>query len=140
MTTVAIPAPTVATLPAATAELPVATEALPPATQVSSTVATTLPATTAPVTSNPGTPDCRLDVIVEQTETSFDGMKPGGLRCAGPWATWSGTPLDPNASDPYFAVALWRNGSWILADLGTAGVCEGAGVPADLWPSLDCTE
>jgi hypothetical protein len=91
-------------------------------------------------TTAPGGPPCDLRVIVQQTETAFDGITPGDLHCAEDWAAWSGTPVDPQTSDGFFAVAQFSGGGWQLRNLGTASVCGDANVPKRLWAALACTE
>jgi len=121
--------------PTTTHSKPRPTTSLAPTTTVRST--TTNPAAT---TTSAGGPPCALALIVEQTGTNYPGATPGDLRCAGDWASWSGSPDDPVVNDGYFAVAHRTGGRWVLGSLGTAMVCTGAGVPSELWPLLDCTE
>jgi hypothetical protein len=148
----------VATLPpvaTTVAAAPASTTTVPDANVVPATVAPapTTPAapgptirsstTTAPVTTPPTTaassPPCRLDLIVEQTQTGYDGITPSDLNCAEGWAAWIGRPGD-ELSDGFFAIARWTGASWELQNLGTAGVCADAGVPDDLWNRLGCFE
>jgi hypothetical protein len=94
-------------------------------------IATTVPA--SPV------PPCQLALIVEQTQTAYLGITPSDLSCAEDWAAWIGRPED-EFGDGFFAVARWTGASWELVNLGTAGVCADAGVPAELWTELECFE
>jgi hypothetical protein len=133
------------------------------------TAGTTVPATTVPATTSPATtapaattttsttsaptttvkptggggggaaPPCSIDLIVQQTETRYDGITPSDVRCADVWASWVGRPDDPMA-DGFFAVAKWDGGTWVLANLGSAEICGDAGVPERLWDALDCIE
>lgn len=103
------------------------------------TAAAATTAAPAPPTSVLATPPCDIDRIVAETGTAYEEVTPEDLRCAGMWATWIGRPADQFA-DGFFAVAFWTGASWELANLGTAGICEDAGVPADLWGRLGCFE
>ncbi|CAB4539103.1 MAG: hypothetical protein F2534_00805 [Actinobacteria bacterium] len=105
----------------------------------STTTSTVSPAATPPPTTTPAAGPCDLTRIVTETGAVYDGITPDGLRCAGVWATWIGRP-DDQFADGFFAVASWNGAAWSLANLGTAGVCEGAGVPAELWTRLGCVE
>ncbi len=138
--------PTVVTAAASTAP-PTATA--PPTTSAPAAVTTTGPTTTAaPSTTRPATatstapapaPPCRLALIVEQTQTAYEGITPSDLACAEDWAAWIGRPEDELA-DGFFAVARYVGGSWELMNLGTAGVCADSGVPDELWTELGCFE
>ena len=107
-----------------------------------STTPTTTPSTTPSTT--PATvaaaPPCDLAMIVEQTDTGYEGITPTSVRCAGAWASWVGQPDDALAQDGFFAVATWTGAAWELANLGTAGICGDGGVPTDLWDALGCVE
>jgi hypothetical protein len=147
----------VATLPpVATTVVSAAASSAPPTTPTTSAAATTSapaaattagPATTvAPTTTRPATttsaapaPPCQLALIVEQTQTAYEGITPSDLACADDWAAWIGRPEDELA-DGFFAVARWIGGSWELMNLGTAGVCADSGVPDELWTELGCFE
>ncbi len=120
------------------------TDADPPASSTPTTApATTTTSPVAPTSTRPPAPPaagpCELTRIVTETGAVYDGITPDGLRCAGVWATWIGRP-DDQFADGFFAVAFWNGAAWVLANLGTAGVCEGAGVPAELWTRLGCVE
>lgn len=138
-------ATTVVTAPAPTT-VPVTSAA--PATSAPAAVTTTVgPSTSpAPTTTRPAAattttpaPPCQLALIVEQTQTAYEGITPSDLACADDWAAWIGRPEDELA-DGFFAVARWVGGSWELMNLGTAGVCADSGVPDELWTELGCFE
>ena len=127
--------------------IPVVTAA--PATALTTVVPTTLPPTTVPASSTtviatttlpPSPAVCDLINIIEQTQTQYDDIVPGDLNCAGDWASWVGRPADGVNADGFFAVAQWNGSSWELANLGTAEICAGGGVPRELWAALKCTE
>lgn len=142
------PAGTATATTASRATLPSTTLSGPTIPPTGSTVATTVaPTTLAPTTvantsppSTSGAPVCQLPLILEQTETNFEGITGDQLACAATWAAWSGFPDDPITTDGYFAVAEWTGVAWQLRNLGTSGVCTDAGVPTDLWPTLGCFE
>ena len=121
---------------------PAATTTVLPATSTTAaavaTTATVQATTTTPVAAP--APPCALDLIVQQTETTYEGITPTDLRCADVWATWAGMPDDPMTSDGFFAVAKWDGDAWQLANLGTAEICGDAGVPEALWDALNCIE
>jgi hypothetical protein len=123
---------------------PAATTTVPPATSTTAVAAattTTVQATTTTTTTGVApAPPCALDLIVQQTETTYEGITPTDLRCADVWATWVGMPDDPMMSDGFFAVAKWDGNAWQLANLGTAEICGDAGVPDALWDTLNCIE
>jgi len=119
---------------------PTTTHAKPRPTTATATTAVHSTTTRPATSTTAGGPPCALALIVEQTGTNYPGATPGDLRCAGDWASWSGSPDDPVVNDGYFAVAHRTGGRWVLGSLGTAMVCTGAGVPSELWPLLDCTE
>ncbi len=127
------PAPTVATATAS----PAPTTSAAPVPTVHASTTTSPPGTTPPTTAP--SPPCRLDLIVEQTQTGYGGITPSDLNCAEDWAAWIGRP-DDELSDGFFAIARWTGSSWELQNLGTAGVCADAGVPDDLWDRLGCFE
>jgi hypothetical protein len=121
---------------------PAATTTEPPAASTTAPAAattTTAQATTTTTGAAPA-PPCALDLIVQQTETTYEGITPTDLRCADVWATWVGKPDDPTMSDGFFAVAKWDGDTWQLANLGTAEICGDAGVPEALWDALNCIE
>ncbi len=122
----------------------VSTTAVATTAVVTTAVATTAVVTTIAPTTTPATvaaaPPCDLAMIVEQTDTGYDGITPTSVRCAGSWASWVGQPDDALAQDGFFAVATWTGAAWELANLGTAGICGDGGVPADLWDALGCVE
>ncbi|MEX1105239.1 MAG: hypothetical protein WEB78_03485, partial [Ilumatobacteraceae bacterium] len=129
-----VPAATpVAPAATTTAPAPVTTMAVPTTAQVTTTVAATTTVGAAPI------PPCDLDLIVQETETTYEGITPTDLRCADVWATWVGKPDDPMA-DGFFAVAKWDTGTWVLVNLGSAEICGDGGVPAELWDALNCIE
>lgn len=138
-------ATTVATAVVSTA-VPTASTA-PPVTSAPAAVTTVGPtASAAPTTTRPApttsatpAPPCQLGLIVEQTQTAYEGIMPSDLACAEDWAAWIGRPEDELA-DGFFAVARWVGGSWELMNLGTAGVCADSGVPEELWTELGCFE
>jgi hypothetical protein len=78
-------------------------------------------------------------VVVTQTGTASGTITPSDLRCADGWAGWIGRP-DDQFGDGYFAVARWNGSSWQLVNLGTALVCEAAGVPVGTWSAIGCFE
>jgi hypothetical protein len=129
------------TVPVTAAPAATTTTTVPPATSTTAVAATT---TTVQVTTTTTgvapAPPCALDLIVEQTETTYEGITPTDLRCADVWATWVGMPDDPMMSDGFFAVAKWDGDTWQLANLGTAEICGDAGVPEALWDALNCIE
>ncbi len=101
---------------------------------------TARPATTVSTSPPPAAaPPCRLDLIVEQTQTQYVGITPSDLSCAEDWAAWIGRP-DDELGDGFFAVARWTGTSWELLNLGSAGVCADGGVPDELWEQLGCFE
>jgi hypothetical protein len=127
---------------------PVATTAIATTVVTTTVVATTSivttttprPATTATTatTAVPAAP-CDLDLIVDQTQTEYEGITPADLGCADGWAAWIGRP-DDQFADGFFAVARWSGTSWELVNLGTAGICADAGVPQAIWDELGCFE
>lgn len=125
--TTARPSTTVATSPPTSA--PAATT-VTTASTTGTAVATTVTGASAP---------CVLDVVVEQTETRYEGVTPSDLRCIDGWAAWIGRP-DDQFADGFFAVARADGATWELVNLGTAGVCADAGVPAAIWADLGCFE
>lgn len=134
-------APATTRPPVAPTTGPVATGPAPTTTTATGSATTTAP--TAVTTSSPvaatttGGAPCSLDTVVQQSGAPTEGVTPAGLACAGEWATFVGRP-DDQFGDGYFAVARWDGGRWQLANLGTAEVCAGAGVPAELWNALRC--
>lgn len=132
--------------PATTVSVAVVTIAGAPTTGASATTVgnsgastTTLDDVVDPSSTLPG-PPCVIELVVEQTETGFDGITPQGLRCASDWAAWTGAADDPTGSDSFFAVAQWSGSAWQLRNLGTAGVCEEGDVPQELWTVLACLD
>ena len=121
---------------------PAATTTAPPAASTTTAAAaattTTVQATTT--TEAAPAPPCSLDLIVQQTETTYEGITPSDVRCADVWASWVGTPDDPMSSDGFFALAKWDGDTWQLASLGTAEICGDGGVPEALWDALNCIE
>lgn len=135
-TVVTAPAPTAA--PAASAA-PATSVAAATTTAAASTTAAPTTTRPAPTTTTAPVPPCQLALIVEQTQTAYEGITPSDLACADDWAAWIGRPEDELA-DGFFAVARWVGGSWELMNLGTAGVCADSGVPDELWTELGCFE
>ncbi len=119
------------------------TVGLPAAAAPASSVNVSTTARPAPTVStsppSAAAPPCRLDLIVEQTQTQYVGITPSDLSCAEDWAAWIGRP-DDELGDGFFAVARWTGTSWELLNLGSAGVCADGGVPDDLWEQLGCFE
>lgn len=123
-----------------TAAPAVTTTTAPPAASTTGAAATTTTVQATTTTGAVPSAPCVLDLIVEQTETTYEGITPTDLRCADVWATWVGMPDDPMMSDGFFAVAKWDGDIWQLANLGTAEICGDAGVPEALWDELDCID
>jgi hypothetical protein len=157
-TTAGEPSATTATSTTTALQSTVAPDAGSSTTAATTQAATTQPSTTQPATTQPATTSttrptsttsatettagpavpCDLRLIVEQTDTAFDGITPEQLSCVDGWTGWVGRADDPETSDGYFAVAAWGDGTWTLINLGTSGVCADGGVPQSLWDSLRC--
>jgi hypothetical protein len=140
-TTIAGTASTIAPAAAVSTSVATSVSSVPastaPASNVSTTTSIAAAPTTVPVTVP--APPCNLDLIVQQTQTVYEGITPSDLQCADDWAAWIGRP-DDELSDGFFAVARWNGDAWELMNLGTAGICADAGIPEELFARLGCFE
>ena len=98
----------------------------------------TTPPTTPP-TNGPLPPPCSLSVL-EAAYTAKFGPAPDGTTfaitaCAGGYA---GTNLANPDVGSAFAVYQTQGSTWVALSVGTEGVCDGLGIPADVQHEIGC--
>jgi hypothetical protein len=149
---------TTATRPSTTTVVTVATTPIPNTTTTAPATATTIDVTTVPTTIATTTiplaptstaaaattsatspvPPCDPALLQAAADKAF-GLPSGATlsqpRCVGGWAS---ALVTAPGQDKAFTVFRAGPAGWEGANLGTDQVCSGAGVPADLYPALNC--
>jgi pentapeptide repeat protein len=133
------------TAPTPTTAPPTTTTTKPPATTTTRrpTPPTTRPTppTTRPTppTTSPAPPPCALNLLQAAYVAKF-GLPPDGTTfsvhaCVG---SYGGTDLANPSTGPAFAVYQVQGSNWVALNTGTAGVCDGLGIPPAIAQQIGC--